>query len=507
MRLYYILFCLGMLFLASCYDDLGSYDYRDINEVKFIGGMEEEYSAYTMVDTLKIRPKLLFTQDSTTAGRYEYSWYVGVANFTSGKVMKISDQRDLAYPVTLPRNTYILTFGVKDKETNVEWRTEATLYITTLFTNGWLMLGEKNGNVALDMVSVSTVGDTTVITDILKNSGLPALKGPRKMISINRPDNTFWPWVNGCFLMTDDGTFEMDRVALTSDVSTNILKDMYDPDVSRKFAGNDMVQNTSYHRFMIGDNTLYVNGSLSTSGAFGNPVNKYGKYSTEYFKVYPEIIWGVGSWGSLSNNQMVYDMDGKRFAKFRYTSANCDTLPDNAGDPFTWKTGNDMVALFNSKFVSSGSQTSYAIMKSPDSHYYLYSFQPALSTGPKKGSRHDISSLPGIEQATKFAFSGKYPYMLYVVGSKLHACEFLSSGITHKEFDGFGDDPITMLHFDTYKEGTRDVFYIATYNDATGGTVQKYQLKDDPNDILIEKIEGSKWDKLCKVTSMCWKWY
>ncbi|MDE6452527.1 MAG: hypothetical protein K2L23_09680 [Odoribacter sp.] len=507
MRLQYILFCIGTLLWSSCYDDLGNYDYHSINEIKVVGGIEERYSAYTMVDTLKISPILSFTEDSTSAERFEYSWFIAKANFGSGKLDKISDQKDLVYPVNLPNETYVVLFKVKDKVSEVEWSAQTSLYVTTLFTNGWMMLGERDGNVSLDMVSISTVGDTMVLTDILKNSGLPVLKGPRKMISINRYYNSSSPWTTGCFLMTDDGTYELDRVSMTSGTTANILKYMYDPEVSPDFAGSDMLQNMGYYRYMIGDNTLYVNGSLMSSGAYGNPINKYGKYDTEYFKVYPEIIWGVNSWGSFSGKQMVYDMDHKRFVQFNQSSINCDTLPDNNGDVFEWKTGNEMIAVFNSKFVSSGTYTSYAIMKSPGSRWYIYSFQPASSTGPKKGGKFDITDLPDISQATQFAFSGKYPYMLYVAGSKLHACEFLTTGVMHKEFDEFGGDEITMLHFDTYREGGADVFYVATYHEQNGGTVRKYRLKDDPNDIGIERIEEVNWTGLGKVTSMCWKWY
>lgn len=501
----YILLCLSFFSIVSCYDDLGNYNYKEINEIKVVGGIEKEYSAYTMVSTLKINPKLSFTQDSLPVDRFEYTWYAGSTDFNKAKLIKLSNSLNLDYFIKLPKDSYILELRVKDKETNVEWSTQTNLSVTTLFTNGWLMLGEKDGYVALDMVSIPGGGDTIVTTDLLKNSELPPLKGPRKMISINRPDNPAWPQVNGCFMMTDDGTYELDRVTMASDVSKNIAYNIYDPNVSSKFAGSDMIQNSAYARILIGDNTLYVNGSLTSSGAFGNPANKYDKYGAT-FKVWPEIMWSINSWGSFSYNQMVYDMDAKRFVKFRNSSSFCTILPDNAGDPFTWETGNDMVAVFNSKYVSQGYKTSYAIMKSPDKHYYLYSFVPGTKDGPKKNNMFDITSLPGIDRAKMFVFSGKYPYMLYAVGSELHACEFLVSGVTHKKLDDFDKDEITLLHFDTYKESTQDVFYVGTYNTTTGGMVQKYQLKDDPNDIIIEKI-GSKWEHLCKVTSMCWKWF
>ena len=154
---------------------------------------------------------------------------------------------------------------------------------------------------------------------------------------------------------------------------------------------------------MIGDNALYVNSMLILSATYGNPINKYDRYSTEYFKVFPEFIWSVASYGSFSGNLLAYDMDNKRFVKFTASSNMCDTLPDNVGDPFEWKTGNEMIAVFNSKFPSNaGNNTNYAIMKSPDNRYYIYSF---CASSSKKGGRFDITALPDIAQATQFAFS------------------------------------------------------------------------------------------------------
>ncbi len=362
------------------------------------------------------------------------------------------------------------------------------------------MLGEKNEEVALDMVTISTTGDTIITYDILKNSGLPSLKGPRKMVSIFREG--FKPWLAGCFLLTDDGTFELDRKSLTSDISTNIRRVIYDPTVSDDFAASDLYQNMSYNRYMLGDNKIFVNTSLMSSNAYGNCINKYSRYSESYFKVYPEALYQYDSY-VISGSHLVYDMDNKRFAKFTQSSSNCDTLPDNAGDPFHWKTGNEMIAIENSLYISEGSKVSYAIMKSPENKYYIYSMLAAMI--PKKVARYDISDLPDIAQVKNIGFSSLYPRMLYSVGSKLYVCEFLPSGVTHKELQDFGDE-ITMIHFDNAKEKGKDFFYVATYNGSKGGTVQKYQLVNDPNNINIEKIERSKWEKLCKVTSMCWKW-
>ncbi len=76
MKLKYIISTLYVVGLLACYDDEGNYDYQDINEISVVDNFKEEYSAYMLADTLRISPKLNFTQDSTTEGRFEYSWYL-----------------------------------------------------------------------------------------------------------------------------------------------------------------------------------------------------------------------------------------------------------------------------------------------------------------------------------------------------------------------------------------------------------------------------------------------
>ena len=498
MKLKYIISALFAIGIFACYDDEGNYDYQEINEIS-VDSLKEEYAAYMLADTLRISPIVRFTQDSTTEERFEYSWYLSSKKITEEKIIKISDKKNLEYHVTAPEGSYYLSLGVKDLKTGVEWLTHSTLRITTLFSNGWLMLGEKEGIAALDMVSISNTGDTIITRDILKNSGLPALKGPRKIFSSAREG--FNPWYAACILMTDDGTFELDRKSLSSNESSNIRGIIYDASVTDNFSASDIFQNATYARYMVGDNKLFINSGLMMSNAYGNSINKYSQYTDEFFKVYPEVIYSYAP-VYISGQQIVYDMDNKQFASFSQYSNHCSTLPDNAGDPFEWKTGNEMITINNSLRTAEGGQVSYAVMKSPDNKYYLYSMLPAQA---KKLARYDISALPGIAQATDFGFSSKYPRMVYAAGSKLYACEFLPSGISHKELEDFGNE-ITMIHHDNAKEANKDFFYVATYNETDGGIVQKYQWVDDPNDMKIEKLERSRWEKLCKVTSMCWKW-
>ena len=59
----------------ACYDDKGSYDYKDVNEVE-VDGLGTSYNLIFKKDTLKITPELKFTQDSLNLDRYGYEWIV-----------------------------------------------------------------------------------------------------------------------------------------------------------------------------------------------------------------------------------------------------------------------------------------------------------------------------------------------------------------------------------------------------------------------------------------------
>ena len=67
----YILVILGMLTLFSCDDDMGNYNYSDINEVSlsnFESGRLYEKVAY--VDRLDFDPQIVSTQNKNDDGSY-----------------------------------------------------------------------------------------------------------------------------------------------------------------------------------------------------------------------------------------------------------------------------------------------------------------------------------------------------------------------------------------------------------------------------------------------------
>lgn len=489
-----IMFAAAMF--TSCYKDLGNYSYQEINEVT-IDTLKERYSGYYLIDTIRISPEIHFTKDSANQDRYSYEWSLISGRFNGGNEFKISNERNLVFPVTVPANSYFLILKVLDKKTGVSWMQKSNLTVSTYFDQGWMILGEKEGYVTVDMVSIPGNGDTLLVKDVLQNSGLKPLQGPRDIISVNRFNN------NPLYLLTDDGTYELDKNSFESGEYANIKSLVYDTEKDPNLTASDIVQNSGNYRYMIAGEKLYVNTSLIQANSFGNPASRYSTSKTS-FKVAPYIAWSGARYGFVSGRMLAYNTEEQRFVQFTSTATFCDSLPDNPGDPFEWKTGLDMVNLFNSQYVNPAlGKISYSLMKSDENKYYLYSFSTNIV---RKGNKYDVSDLPEIGNMTGWGFSGSFPIMFYAAGTKLYGYNYETGQRFEREFE----KEITMLHFDTYLEGD-EVFYVATWDSAAsdedGGEITKFRVKRNPNNIEIEKADDVQWSGLSKVKSMTWKWF
>ena len=126
-----------------------------------------------------------------------------------------------------------------------------------------------------------------------------------------------------------------------------------------------------------------------------------------------------------------------------------------------------------------------------------------------KNKRYEIVNATDFDKAEYYGASGLRTFLIYTVGSKVYAYDYSAQKL--KMIKDFQDQEITCFFYDIlYETGSNDdFFYVATYDPglpkATGGTLTKFKVVDDPNEIIIEEVSGSKWDGLCKITSMDFK--
>lgn len=132
----YILIAFLAWGLVACYEDLGNYDYHDINELT----VDSVKTIYTVdqLDTLKITPKLTGTMYNDTA-RFSYVWEIG------GKV--VGKGALLRYKVVESPGEKYCRFIIEDKSSGIkEYRYFRTNVVSSTAADGILLLSDYKGH-------------------------------------------------------------------------------------------------------------------------------------------------------------------------------------------------------------------------------------------------------------------------------------------------------------------------------------------------------------------------
>lgn len=109
---------LGGLAITACYDDLGNYSYREINELH-VEGIESAY-ARDVDDSLNIVPVLQGTQYSDTS-RFTYKWEIQSRIF--------AETQNLNLKINLTTGEKKCRYIVTDKETGIQYYTPFNLSV------------------------------------------------------------------------------------------------------------------------------------------------------------------------------------------------------------------------------------------------------------------------------------------------------------------------------------------------------------------------------------------
>ena len=122
----------AMLMAASCYEDQGNYDYREINEVQ-IEGISDFY-ARDMEEMLVIHPQITGTLYDDPE-RFTYEWRI------VGDV--VSTDPDLEYLVSTTPGTKVCRFIITDKQTGVKTFHRFTLNVSSSTAGDLVMVLSK----------------------------------------------------------------------------------------------------------------------------------------------------------------------------------------------------------------------------------------------------------------------------------------------------------------------------------------------------------------------------
>lgn len=496
-----------VVLVAGCYDDEGSYDYQDINEVA-VSGLGKEISVIYKNDTIRITPELEFSMDSTTPDRYEYEWKAvpGLSNDNPGGVIGCS--RNLKYFTELFPGSYSLYLKVRDKQTGLIWMNYVPLTVRTAVARGFLLLGEnEEGYVGMDMIGMAS--DTIVLKDLLKNNGLPLLKDPIRVMYTGSYTASFDPYVR-LWVMTKEGSYHVNTTTFEGSELNNLRSKVYTTfDIPEVLTPVHMVAKSrsgsmSSTRLMICDNGDAFVASLYSGEYYSNPVNRTSKSLDVLYKAFPFIFSAPG----YVYGFVLYDTDNNRFLRMGTFDSYTKELKDKAEDLFPWNqedNGRKLVYGENTMNTggSAGNGNSFALMKDGSDLFYLYRFYAYSNATKTGGFSIDPTLATNLKEARLFAFSSKRTLFLYAVGKTLYAYDYNEGHekLYTKEFE----DEITMVKFDIESNTAYNDLYIATYNRTDKGILQKYTLDPDQNTFELNADERCRWDGLVKITSMEWR--
>lgn len=146
------------LFFTSCYEDLGNYNYSEINEIE----VDTFRLAYEVVqfDTLTIKPII---SETLHADVMTYEWEV------DKKV--VSHEKDLAYRVEFVKSEVPIRFKVTNESTGVSYFQYSQLNSTGYFSSGLSLLHEVNGHYSSAFIRMAPDNPGLVVDSMFIRNG------------------------------------------------------------------------------------------------------------------------------------------------------------------------------------------------------------------------------------------------------------------------------------------------------------------------------------------------
>ncbi len=515
---YFILVLLASIF-TSCINDFGSDTIAEINEIE-ISGIEDSYSVIAQQETLTIKPVIKGTLSASDESRFTYRWFLCDGGMTNThKHITISTERDLNYFVeSTPRN-YTLYFSVLDNTTGLKWEKGTDLSIVSPYVRGHYIVGDKaDGSVGMDFLSFIEGRDTTVMKNIFVNT--KNIKGAKNAIftGFYITEETINLWI-----MSESGSYQVENSASLPEIKE--MDEMSDPslfifptipiskpqqvmDIVPHALGKTNINRCRGARIILTKDNCFGTTMMALPEAYGNPINRYSSSSSELFRPSKYVLYQENQ--RFPNGMCLYDETNHCFSRFNswstYSAPTHCTKLSNTGTPFyfdqtQYSPVRDLVYGENG-YGNSG--RSYALMSNESGEYFVYWFLVSRFNNIQAQAAYDIDLSIATEfgQATHYAFYSMQPIVLYSVGAKLYAYDYIRKEC--KLINTF-DDEITYIAMDYSSDDDPNHFFVATYSSA--GRIYGYNMEDNQNAINATAVEHETFDTDLKVVRMVYRNY
>ena len=424
-----------MVFLYSCSEDKGNYDYIELNDVE-ISGIDENYTV-EQFSTLSISPNLTFNLDENE-DMLEYLWYIYPSKRLNS-ADTLSFERNLNVKVESVPETYIAVYKVTNKETGVFYSTDFEIQINGVLTNGLFVLSEINNNANISMINENG----KVYQDIYFSvNGESAGTNPVSIADIsNRYDK-------GVLVMCNDeqgGSI----VNPYSFAKNGIYSDMF-------WINQTMPKPVCYipngrNEYLITENSFFNRDMMAP------PPVKFGTPFVDHVNFVPSLVKG----------NSFYDNKNKQFIEIGSFSAGLvQNMPDSIFNPadigmHMLAGGDGYKGDFYGIFYNEELNVHQVLIASYTNEYYS-KFIPARIV--------DITSTTDIEKAKSIVLSTLSPQFFYAIDNKLY-CLNAETDITKLVYSF--DSNVHIDHIELEKTDNDRTMYIGTSSAEEGkaGTV------------------------------------
>lgn len=447
------------LYLSSCFEDKGNYDYRELSalEIDTVGtDIRPEMTAFQF-ENFKVPVNIKYEGDMSNLS---YEW----------KLYPQSPQKDDDVPLyddpiilstkavldTVIYNTpgkYYLTLTIEDKLEDIKHYLRIKLNIETKLSRGLCVMDEKDGKYDLSMIRTSKLltganpEDDKIYYFVFSNVNSDEVTNGKFLGYASR--------INAFYFFTETGGLKLN--ANTFEVISNDYKSFYSFPMSIKGAPMAFME-TSRPMQMIVDNGLVYAWDHMTMGTTTFSDRLGGDYIAAPFL--PRI-------STSKFSTVIFDVKKKRFAPIGQFGSSVGEFPSTSSAAFDL---NNVGASKEIMFMDNGfNQYTYAVFndtQTSDFELYITDFSGSEAMPI---AIHNMENCPAINEESHYTFANRGNICFYSSGSSIYQYKYASTN-TAEVVHSFSGETITSL--EVFKQAGHEMdgklLIVSTLNNGNG---------------------------------------
>ena len=447
-----IYFILGLL-VASCYDDKGNYTYQEVNTLDV--SLNEVYSVRLDKDTtVTIIPQLSQSLQENE-DNLEYTWLHSTTNhnfYGHGKFDTVGLEQNLNFHIDPEAKNlayaHYFRLNVYDRITDIEYPVNTTIELIKPYVGSWMILHRKNGQTELG--SVEYIGGDIVVQEdaYYEETGKRFTGKPQALMS----------YTTSCKYYGTGSGWNMFTVITDDPVESGVYcqwKHFEKKDSLTRMVAPLAQNSFDFQHITLADGDGTASALLLSGGMlYQSP--RAGKIYEPAADLEGEVNITLAS--KISNNALLYDEAGHRFAFYYNTS---DGLGVKKYDPLYFSESEENTNLIKAiptrdgnvsavnpnklpedqkvLYLGTGYQYAsawtsvyaYALAKN-DTRCFVYEFNPRgfnYSDNASFNGYYTINIPQGLDESAVFASTPPYSGLLfYASGNTVYRLDFKQAG-------------------------------------------------------------------------------